>query len=462
MFVTDYTMHLLDHVKKIHFIGCGGSGMYPLIQILTAKGYDISGSDVLDGSIIRSEREMGVKVSLGHAADNVIGSDLVVYSAAIAKDNVELNAAASYGIPTVERSVLLGYVSRLYKDSICVSGTHGKTTTTSMITTALELAGRDPSAVIGGKLPLIGGYGKAGKGDDIVIEACEFAETFLKLTPYMSVVLNIDNDHLDYYGSMGELKFAFKRFALMTHFMIFANADDKNTMDVMYTLDRRVRTFAIDNAADYRAVNVQEYKPGFFEFDLKEWDTNELGHIRLAVPGRHNIYNALAMCAVCRSVGLTVEECANAALNFKGAGRRFEVYGECNGAVVVDDYAHHPRELAATLTSVRKMFPGRRITALFQPHLYTRTRDLYREFAEALSHADDVVLLPIYPAREEPIEGVTSEIIAQGVTVPCRIVERAALADTVAAMDTDVVVSFGAGNIDACCEALAEKLGAKS
>ena len=459
---TDYNQHLLDNVKKIHFIGCGGSGMYPLIQILSAKGYDISGSDVLDGSIIRSEREMGVKVSLGHAADNVIGVDLVVYSAAIAKDNVELNAAASYGIPTVERSVLLGYVSRLYKDSICVSGTHGKTTTTSMITTALELAGRDPSAVIGGKLPLIGGYGKAGKGDDIVIEACEFSETFLKLTPYMSVVLNIDNDHLDYYGSMGELKFAFKRFALMTHFMIFANADDKNTMDVMYTLDRRVRTFAIDNAADYRAVNVQEYKPGFFEFDLKEWDTNELGHIRLAVPGRHNIYNALAMCAVCRSVGLTVEQCANAALNFKGAGRRFEVYGECNGAVVVDDYAHHPRELAATLTSVRKMFPGRRITALFQPHLYTRTRDLHAEFAEALSHADEVVLLPIYPAREEPIPGITSEIIARRVAAPCRIVDRAHLADEVAAMDTDVVLSFGAGNIDACCPALAERLKMKS
>jgi murC: UDP-N-acetylmuramate--alanine ligase len=157
---TDYTQHLLDNVKKIHFIGCGGSGMYPLIQILAAKGYDISGSDVLDGSIIRSEREMGVKVTLGHSADNVIGADLVVYSAAIAKDNVELNAAASYGITTVERSVLLGYVSRLYKQSICVSGTHGKTTTTSMITTALELAGRDPSAVIGGKLPLIHGYGR--------------------------------------------------------------------------------------------------------------------------------------------------------------------------------------------------------------------------------------------------------------------------------------------------------------
>ena len=320
---TDYNQHLLDNVKKIHFIGCGGSGMYPLIQILAAKGYELSGSDVLDGSIIRYEREMGVKVSLGHNADNVVGADMVVYSAAISKDNVELNAAASYGIPTVERSVLLGYVSRLYKQSICVSGTHGKTTTTSMITTALELAGRDPSAVIGGKLPLINGYGKAGKGDDVVIEACEFAETFLKLTPYLSVVLNIDNDHLDYYGSMGELKFAFKRFALMTQFMIFANADDKNTMDVMYTLDRRVRTFAIDNHADYRAVNVNEYKPGFFEFDLKEWNTTDTTRIRLSVPGRHNIYNALAMCAVCRFVGLSAEQCAEAALNFKGAGRRF-------------------------------------------------------------------------------------------------------------------------------------------
>ena len=351
---TDYTQHLLDNVKKIHFIGCGGSGMYPLIQILAAKGYDISGSDVLDGSIIRSEREMGVKVTLGHSADNVIGADLVVYSAAIAKDNAELNAAASYGITTVERSVLLGYVSRLYKQSICVSGTHGKTTTTSMITTALELAGRDPSAVIGGKLPLIHGYGKAGKGDDIVIEACEFSETFLKLTPYLSVVLNIDNDHLDYYGSMGELKFAFKRFALMTQFMIFANADDKNTMDVMYTLDRRVRTFGINNDGDYQAVNVQEYKPGFFEFDLKEW-SKVTGHIRLAVPGRHNIYNALAMCAVCRFAGLTVEQCAAAAASFKGAGRRFEVYGECNGAVVVDDYAHHPTELRATLTTAKEL-----------------------------------------------------------------------------------------------------------
>ena len=447
---TDYNQHLLDNVKKIHFIGCGGSGMYPLIQILAAKGYEISGSDVLDGSIIRSEREMGVKVSLGHAADNVIGSDLVVYSAAISKDNVELNAAASYGIPTIERSVLLGYVSRLYKQSICVSGTHGKTTTTSMITTALELAGRDPSAVIGGKLPLINGYGKAGKGDDIVIESCEFAETFLKLTPYLSVVLNIDNDHLDYYGSMGELKFAFKRFALMTKFMIFANADDKNTMDVMYTLDRRVRTFGIENDGDYQAINVQEYKPGFFEFDLKEW-SKITGHIRLSVPGRHNIYNALAMCAVCRFAGLTVEQCADAALNFKGAGRRFEVLGKTHkGATVADDYAHHPAEIAQSVKSVRELYQDKKITVIFQPHLYTRTRDFYRDFADSLSLSDEVILTEIYPAREQPIPGVTSQLIYDNLRpgIEKCICRKEDVLSLLTQKHTEVLVVLGAGDLD--------------
>ena len=440
MFVTDYTKHLLDHVKKIHFIGCGGSGMYPLIQILNAKGYVISGSDVLDGSIIQYEREMGVKVSLGHSADNVIGTDLVVYSAAISKDNVELNAAASYGIPTVERSVLLGYVSRLYKDSICVSGTHGKTTTTSMITTALELAGRDPSAVIGG-------YGKAGKGDDIVIEACEFSETFLKLTPYLSVVLNIDNDHLDYYGSMGELKFAFKRFALMTQFMIFANADDKNTMDVMYTLDRRVRTFGIDNDGDYRAVNVQEYKPGFFEFDLQEWG-KVTGHIRLAVPGRHNVYNALAMCAVCRFVGLTVEQCADAALNFKGAGRRFELYGECNGAVVVDDYAHHPTEIRATLTTAREM-GYKRLIAVHQPFTYSRTKMLFNDFVDVFKIPDITVLTPIMGSREPNDPSITSAKLAAQIPNAVLVDSLEAAAQWVKdnAREGDLVITLGCGDI---------------
>lgn len=209
-------------------------------------------------------------------------------------------------------------------------------------------------------------------------------------------MLNIDNDHLDYYGSMGELKFAFKRFALMTQFMIFANADDKNTMDVMYTLDRRVRTFGIENDGDYRAINVQEYKPGFFEFDLKEWG-KVTGHIRLSVPGRHNVYNALAMCAVCRFVGLTVEQCAEAALNFKGAGRRFELYGECNGAVVVDDYAHHPTEIRATLTTAREM-GYKRLIAVHQPFTYSRTKMLFNDFVDVFKIPDITVITPIMAA----------------------------------------------------------------
>ncbi len=447
MFFSDYNQHLLDNVKKIHFIGCGGSGMYPLIQILASKGYEISGSDVLEGSIIESERAMGVKVTLGHDAANITGADLVVYSAAIPKDNVELAAAGSYGIRTVERSVLLGYVSRLYKSSICVSGTHGKTTTTALITTALELAGRDPSAVIGGKLPLIGGYGKAGKGDEVVIEACEYAETFLKLTPYLSVVLNIDNDHLDYYGSMGELKFAFKRFSLMTQFMIFANADDKNTMDVMFTLNRRVRTFGIEHSADYQAVNVQEYKPGFYEFDLKEWD-NESGHIRLAIPGRHNIYNTLAMCAVCRLLGLTIEQCAAAAADFKGAGRRFEVYGECNGALVVDDYAHHPTELRATLETARKL-GYKRVIAVHQPFTYSRTKALLNDFVDVLKLADVTVLTPILGSREPNDPTISSAKLAEKLPGSVLVDSLEAAADWVKAnaKEGDLVITLGCGDV---------------
>ena len=448
MFIlTDYNQQLLDNVKKIHFIGCGGSGMYPLIQILASKGYEITGSDVLEGSILDAERAMGVRVTLGHDAANITGADLIVYSAAIPKDNPELLAADSYGIRTVERSVLLGYVSRLYKNSVCVSGTHGKTTTTALITTALELAGRDPSAVIGGKLPLIGGYGKAGGGDEVVIEACEYAETFLKLTPYLSVVLNIDNDHLDYYGSMGELKFAFKRFSLMTRFMIFANADDKNTMDVMFTLNRRVRTFGIEHSADYQAVNVQEYKPGFYEFDLKEWD-NASGHIRLAIPGRHNIYNALAMCAVCRLLGLTVEQCAEAAASFKGAGRRFEICGECGGALIVDDYAHHPTELRATLETARKL-GYKRLIAVHQPFTYSRTKALLDDFAEVLKLADLTVLTPILGSREPEDPTISSAMLAEKLPGAVLVDSLDAAANWVRAnaREGDLVITLGCGDV---------------
>ena len=444
--------------KRVHLVGIGGVSMCPLAEVLRGMGLQVQGSDMSDGPSVQRLKSLGIPVSQGHSAENLGDCDFVVRTAAVHDSNPEIAGAVARGIPVYERAQAWGAIMQRYPNALCVSGTHGKTTTTSMITTALELAGRDPSAVIGGKLPLINGYGKAGKGDDIVIEACEFAETFLKLTPYLSVVLNIDNDHLDYYGSMGELKFAFKRFALMTQFMIFANADDKNTMDVMYTLDRRVRTFAIDNHADYRAVNVNEYKPGFFEFDLKEWNTTDTTRIRLSVPGRHNIYNALAMCAVCRFVGLSAEQCAEAALNFKGAGRRFEVYGECNGALVIDDYAHHPTELRATLNTAKEM-GYKRLIAVHQPFTYSRTKMLFNDFVDVLKIPDITVLTPIMGSREPNDPTITSAKLAAQIPGSVLVNSLQEAADWVKqnAQPGDLVITLGCGDIYKASKMMVEK-----
>ena len=451
-----YDPKLLEGVRTIHFIGCGGSGTYPLIQILHSRGYAITGSDVEETKNTEAERALGVRVCIGHDAANVGNADLVVYSAAIHDDNPELQAARARGIKAVERSVMLGYISRTHAQSIGVAGTHGKTTTTGMITTMLELAGRDPAAVIGGKLPLIGGYGKAGSGQSVVIEACEYHETFLHLTCAVGVILNIDNDHLEYYGTMGKLKLAFQKFALLSRTVVF-NMDDKNTMDVMYTLDRRVRTFGIDNDGDYQAINVQEYKPGFFEFDLKEW-SKVTGHIRLAVPGRHNIYNALAMCCCVRPLGLKPEDAVRAAEQFHGTGRRFEIKGECNGAVIVDDYAHHPTELAATLATAKEMGYDR-VIAVHQPFTYSRTKMLMDDFAKVLRAADQVVLLPIMGGREKDDGSVRSEDLAA--KLPGSVVvdglEGAAAWVRQNAKKGDLVVCMSCGDLYKAADMMVEK-----
>ena len=435
-------------MKKLVVLGGGISG-YGSAILARRKGFDVFLSDsgrIADRYRMKLEAWGVPYEEGGHSEERILAASECVKSPGIPDSAPIVRKLRERGVPVISEIEFAGR----YLDgarTICITGSNGKTTTTSMITTALELAGRDPSAVIGGKLPLINGYGKAGKGDDIVIEACEFAETFLKLTPYLSVVLNIDNDHLDYYGSMGELKFAFKRFALMTQFMIFANADDKNTMDVMYTLDRRVRTFGIDNDGDYRAINVQEYKPGFFEFDLQEWG-KVTGHIRLAVPGRHNVYNALAMCAVCRFVGLTVEQCADAALNFKGAGRRFELYGECNGAVVVDDYAHHPTEIRATLTTAREM-GYKRLIAVHQPFTYSRTKMLFNDFVDVFKIPDITVLTPIMGSREPNDPSITSAKLAAQIPNAVLVDSLEAAAQWVKdnAREGDLVITLGCGDI---------------
>ena len=427
-----YDPKLLEGVRTIHFIGCGGSGTYPLIQILHSRGFAITGSDVEETKNTEAERALGVRVTIGHDAANLGNPDLVVYSAAIHNDNPELQAAHARGIKAVERSVMLGYISRTHSQSIGVAGTHGKTTTTGMITTMLELAGKDPAAVIGGKLPLIGGYGKAGSGQSVVIEACEYHETFLQLTSAVGVILNIDNDHLEYYGTMGQLKLAFQKFALLSRTVVF-NMDDKNTMDVVNSIDRPVLSFGIkEEEARFHAVNIGEYKPGFFEFDVLELG-EFFAHIRLGVPGYHNIYNALAMCC-------------------------FEVKGECNGAVIVDDYAHHPTELAATLATAKEMGYDR-VIAVHQPFTYSRTKMLMDEFAKVLRAADQVVLLPIMGGREKDDGSVKSEDLAAKLPGSVVVSGLEGAADWVKknAKKGDLVVCMSCGDLYKAADMMVEK-----
>ena len=455
-YYNSYDPKLLDGVKRIHCIGCGGSGMFPLIQILHARGYALTGSDVEETKITQAERAMGMTVTLGHDAANLGDAQLVVYSAAIHDVNPELQAAHAHGIRTVERAALLGYVSRLYPHSVGVAGTHGKTTTTGMIVTMLELAGKDPAAVIGGKLPLIGGYGKVGGGDSIVVEACEYSETFLYLTSYLGIILNIDNDHLEYYGTMGKLKLAFQKFALLSRTVVF-NLDDPNTLDVMNSIDRPVLSFGIENDARFRAVNIREYRPGFYEFDVEELGEH-FAHLCLNVPGYHNIYNALAMCCCVRPLGLEPGAAEAAARSFAGAGRRFEVLGERNGVTIVDDYAHHPTELAATLKTARSL-GYQRVIAVHQPFTYSRTKALMQDFADVLRSADQVVLLPVMGSREVDDGSVRSEDLAAKIPGSVVVDGLDAAADWVRAHagKGDLVVCMSCGDLYKAADKMVEQ-----
>ncbi|MEG1932400.1 MAG: UDP-N-acetylmuramate--L-alanine ligase, partial [Pygmaiobacter sp.] len=384
---------------RLHFVGIGGSGMFPIVQILHAAGYTITGSDVLEGDIINYERAMGIDVKIPHAAKNVEGADLLVYTAAILPGNPELARAEELGIPAVERSVMLGYVQRLYAQSICVAGTHGKTTTTGMITQILEMAGKDPAAVIGGKLPLIHGYGKAGTGDQIVVESCEFANTFLHLAPYTSIILNIDDDHLEFFGSMENLKAAFRSFAELTEHLVLANGDDANTMAALTGIKVPIVTFGKGEDCDYVAKNIRMARPAFYAFEV--WHKGvKLGQAELSAPGAHNVYNALAAFVATTLAGATPAEAARGINAFAGTGRRFEVLGHtAAGATVADDYAHHPTELAATLTAAKQM-GFERVFAVFQPFTYSRTKMLLADFARVLPIADMVVMSEILGSRE--------------------------------------------------------------
>ena len=390
---------LLETVKRIHFIGIGGAGMCPLAEILHEKGYQLSGSDNNETDTLNRVRNLGIPVVLGQKAENIGDAEMVVYTAALLPDNPELVAAREMGVPTFERSKLFGAVTRKFGNCIGVCGTHGKTTTTSMVTQMLLGAGVDTSAVIGGKLPLIGANGRTGKDDMIVVEACEFANTFLDLSPSVAVILNVDADHLEFFKTMDNLVAAFGKFAALARDAVIYNGDDEKTLRaVAMAGEKKKISFGYADSNDWYAENVTFHRGAFPGFDVM-YRGEKKGHVQLGVPGQHNVLNALAAIAAVDYAGADMKKALEALEQFGGAGRRFEILGEFNGVTIADDYAHHPAELKVTLEAAKKM-DYKRVWAVFQPFTFSRTYMLLDDFADVLKIADKVVMTEIMGSRE--------------------------------------------------------------
>ena len=400
---------ILKNAKRIHFVGIGGSGMFPIAQILMSLGYEITGSDVLESSIIQKERQLGIDVKMGHKAENVVGADVLIVTAALLPGNPEVDNAIELGIPIIQRADMLGYLTHLYPNSVCISGTHGKTTTTALFTSMLILAGKDPSAVIGGKLPLIDGYGIAGKSGLFAVEACEFKDTFLHRSPAWAVILDIDDDHLDYFGTVQNAMTSFRRFAKSASAGVIANVDDANTVHALNGLD--YISYGKAPGAKYRIYNIQNNGHEFYSFSILK-ENVPFGTFTLKVPGVHNIYDATAAIAAASELGLTAEEIQKGIDSFRGASRRFEMLGEVNGFTVADDYAHHPAEIEATLSTANRMGYNA-VWAVFQPFTYTRTKQHMARFGEVLSLVDKAVITPILGSRETDTLGISSEDLAK-------------------------------------------------
>lgn len=441
---------ILNGKHHIHFIGVGGSGMFPIVQILLGQGFEISGSDNNPGDTLDTEKALGVTVYMGQRPENLVGAELVVYSAAIMADNPELVAAREMGVPVIERSEMLGLLTRRYPDCICVSGTHGKTTTTAMLTQILYGAGLDPTAVIGGKLPAIGGSGRAGKSSIMTCEACEFVDTFLHLAPDYAVILNVDADHLDYFGTLENIIKSFHQFASMATKGILYNGDDANTCKAVEGLSQPKTTFGWRETNDYYPQNIVQKGGVKCGFDLMHRGEN-LGHIELNVPGRHNILNAVAAAAAALAVGATPAQIQEHLPQFYGAHRRFEILGQVNGVTIADDYAHHPAELKVTLEAAKQM-DFKRVWAVFQPFTYSRTALLLEDFAKVLPIADRVVLSAIMGAREINTYGIHTRDLAKKIpgcvwfeTFPE--IARYVMQE---AQPGDLVITLGCGDVYKC------------
>ena len=438
---------------KVHFVGIGGIGMSGIAELLLNLGYRVSGSDLRESDITRRLAGLGGAISIGHRAENVGEDvDVVVTSSAVHRTNPEAEAARARGISVIPRAEMLAELMRL-KEGIAVAGSHGKTTTTSLIATVLAHAGLDPTAVVGGKLNALGSNAKLGRGPLMVVEADESDGSFLHLSPYIAVVTNIDPEHLDHYGTMEALQQAFVAFADRVPFYGLAVLclDHPAVQQILPRLNKRHATYGISPQAEWRADEVR--LAGFEARFAVVHRGRKLGEALLHMVGAHNVLNALAACAVAHELGIPFETTAQALAGFAGVQRRFTVRGVVGGVMVVDDYGHHPAEVRATLAGARAAFPQRRLVVAFQPHRYTRTRDLLGEFATAFNEADVLLLAEVYAAGEEPLPGVSGEKLFEAVRGcghrDASFVPRAQMAARLAdrALEGDVVITLGAGDI---------------
>ena len=449
---------LLNEKKRIHFIGIGGSGMCPLAEILHTWGYEISGSDNNPGDNIDKLRGLGMKVILGQKAENIEGAEIIVYTAAILKDNPELVAALASGIPCFERAALFGAISRMYSDCIAVCGTHGKTTVTAMLTQVLVMAEKDPSAVIGGRLPLIDSHGIAGKSDTLVCEACEFNNHYHELDPNVAIILNVDEDHLEFFKNLDNIIASFNKFANMTTDTVIYNGDDANTVKALEGVDKKLISFGRYNECDYSPANITYNRGAFAEFDVMH-KGEKIAHLKLNIPGEHNILNSLAAFAAAKNAGCSDEECEKGISSFGGAGRRFEVLGEFDGITIADDYAHHPGELEVTLNAVMKMGYNT-VWAVFQPFTFSRTKLLFDDFVRVLQIPDKCVMTEIMGSREVNTYGIYTKDLADRIPRSVWFNTFEEIADYVLAnaKKGDIIITLGCGDIYKCAKIMVQKL----
>ena len=435
--------------KHVHLVGIGGVSMRPLGLVLQGMGMIVTGSD-MNASVSTDELiSKGIQVAIGHKAENVLGADCIIRTAAAHNDNPEIAAARSHGIPLFERAQAWGVIMQAYKNAICISGTHGKTTTTSMVTHIMMEAQKDPTVMIGGYLPLLHAGHRVGNGDTIILESCEYCDSFLNFFPTLAVVLNIEEDHLDYFKDLDEIEKSFHKFAEIATSGILANGDDKNTVDAMRGL--RYTSFGLEEHNDIHVRNIAD---NYRSYDVV-CDGEYYCHLNLGVVGKHNAINALAAAGTAWMLGIPGEVCARGLASFHGAGRRMEFKGQFNGADVYDDYAHHPGELAATFDAVRTM-GYKRVLVAFQPHTYSRTHALFEDFVRELQKPDQVVLAEIYAARERNTVGISSADLAARVPgcVFCETLPQVTewLRENV--QPGDLVLTVGAGDIYRAGEAL--------